>query len=161
MQTKNYNIPLFCRLHEKLDFQLLFIVEEAAQQGCTWETHNDAQLWRGSGLWFWFHSGPERLKHSLPLSENGLTASSPLARSSQTVLIWSAWTQHNLQCQAGVPQQEPQNIWSNPHLLCQRVQVRDVVHLNGVTLWAGKSMSTLNKLKWESLAKCWNYINSQ
>ena len=61
-----------------------------------------------------------------------------MAWSSQTVLIWSAGTQQNLQSQSGVLHQEPQYVWLNPNLLCHRVQVRDVVHLEWVTLRAGK-----------------------
>lgn len=127
-----------CRRREETG-EMLFIVAEAAQQRCTWENHYDAPSRRGSGLWFWYHSGPERLKHPIPLSENGLTGSGPLARSSQTVLIRSKGTQQNLQSQSGILQEEPQYVWSNPQLFCQRVKVRDVVHLEGVTVWAGIS----------------------
>ena len=125
----------------------VFVVVEAAQQRSTWENHYEAPSRRGSGLWFWYHSGPERLKHPLPLSHYGLTGSAPLARPSQTVLIRSGGTQKHLQRQSGVLQQEPQYVWSNPHLLCQRVQVRNIVHLDGVTLWAGISYRQKHKHK--------------
>lgn len=86
----------------------MFIVAEAAQQGSTGENHHDAQFGRGSGLCFWNYSAPEGLNHPIPLSENGVAGSSPVARSSQTILIRSAGACKNLQCQSGVCQKEPQ-----------------------------------------------------
>lgn len=120
------------------EWERLFFKAEAVQQGNTWENNNDVPWSWGSSLWFWYDSGPEGPNHSLPLCENGLTGTSPLARSSQTVLIWSTGTQTDLQCQSGVFQQEAHYVWSSPHLLCHRVQVRDVVHLERVMLGAGK-----------------------
>lgn len=117
---------------------MLLIVENIGQQHCSWENHSDSPKTRMSALWFWYHSGLERVNHPLPLSKNGLTGSSPLARPSQSVLVRSAGTHESTHCQFGVPYQEPHNVWSNPNQLCHRVQVRNVVHLEGITLWAGE-----------------------
>lgn len=78
------------------------------------------QPWRTQGrrtaIWFWYHSGSERLSYSLPLSEDSMTCTSPLSRSRQTILVRCAGTKDHLHPEHRITQEQAGEVWSNADL---------------------------------------------
>lgn len=143
---------------------MMSAAEKPAEQRRSWHQRRRPEVRWPPGLGIWHYSGPEGPNHPLPLGENGLTGSVPPPRPHQAVLIWGAGTHKSLPSQFGVLDQEPQQVWPNPDQIGQRVEVRDVVHLDGITLWAGISgrKSDLNSLKnhFLSAAATWTGLES-
>ena len=113
-------------------------IEGCQQENSDRQSQYQTRGGSGSALWLWRHPGPEGLGYTLPLGEDGLSGSVPLSWPSQTVLVRGAGPQQHTQPYTRLPQQEPQEIRTNPQLLCHGVHVGDMVHLERVTLQTGK-----------------------
>lgn len=85
---------------------------------------------------FWHTARPclHRQSHSVPLSKDGLSGSSPLSRPSQTILVWCSRAKYNIQSQLGISHQQFKDLGFGSDHACNLIHIADVVHLNGVSL---------------------------
>ena len=87
-------------------------------------------------LGFGIITGPglHGLSHPLPLSEDGLTGSSPFPWPFETILVRSTGSEQHLQSQPGISQQQPGDVGSNPQQSCDLIHVVEIIDLDSVSL---------------------------